>query len=97
MRKFILATLVIIILLALFTGCRSAEVQSGIVTDKMYGTPSVMTIGIFEITYISRDSFCILVEDISGKSQWFVTDETTYSITRIGSEFIYDRNVYEPL
>ena len=97
MRKFILAAVIVILLLALLTGCRSVEVQGGIVIDKMYGTPLKTSIGIINIAYISRDCFCILVEDVDGSKQWFVTDETTYNLTRLGSQFIFDGTLYEPL
>ncbi|NLZ25095.1 MAG: hypothetical protein GX891_01355 [Clostridiales bacterium] len=97
MRKLIIAAVIVLLLAVLLTGCRSATVQTGVVIDKMYGTPIKTTLGPFAIHYVSRDCYCILVEDSSGNKQWFVVDETTYNLTRIGSEFVYNFKIHEPL
>jgi len=95
--KYLSVFICVFFMAALLSGCNSASVTSGIVTQKMYGTPTSVAFGPISITLLSSSDYCLLVTDAEGKSQWFVVSEAEYKATSIGMEFIYNRKKHRAL
>ena len=100
MRKKAVGLLLLLALLCfsifVFTACARA-VNEGIVVDKMYGSPVRTTLGPFDILYTPRDNYCLLIEDETGNRQWYIVDEVTYRQLSIGSVFVFNSKLHQPL